>query len=229
MAENVEMNAGNDAWYLDQSFTIEMAKTDKSNEEYLTILTSNRQVLEERKYAYTLAILKNDALEQRANMNNIKRILNVNHFIMHKLQHNGVRYDVNKYEFERPNEIVERVTPLVKKKEGCFVTKATLLSIGKDDNCVELTLFRDFRDNWVQENKPFLIKKYYQFAPKIVEKIELQDKPDEIYEEIWKNYLSIGKDLIDKKEYQNAFILYQTMMYDLGKRFYPLSIETEKR
>jgi len=34
---------------------------------------------------------------------------------------------------------------------GCFITTATLTSLGKDDNCIELTIFREFRDTYLKK------------------------------------------------------------------------------
>ena len=45
---------------------------------------------------------------------------------------------------------------------GCFITTATLLSLGKDDNCRELNLFRNFRDTYVKDCYPSLILEYYK-------------------------------------------------------------------
>jgi len=55
----------------------------------------------------------------------------------------------------------------------CFITTATCETLGKPDNCYELNLFRDFRDNWLerQPDGKALIQEYYDVAPKIVNSI----------------------------------------------------------
>lgn len=108
--KNVSVNSEEgDVWYYDQSVSIEFSKSEKTNEEYLRILDYNRSELENCKLDYVKAISENDTYLVRGNLNKIKRILNVNHVIMHKLTHNGIPYFVNKYEFERPNEILNRL------------------------------------------------------------------------------------------------------------------------
>ena len=75
--------------------------------------------------------------------------------------------------------------------EGCFITTAVCGNFGKPDDCYELTMFRNFRDNWLinQSDGKSLINEYYEVAPKIVAKINQLANPSEIYRSIWKNYL----------------------------------------
>jgi hypothetical protein len=124
---NIDINSGNDTWFFDQTFTLE-TKTEKSNDEYLDILEKNRKMLENVKFEYAKACIDNEialneivlnelALKKRATLNKIKRILNVNHFIMHRLQHNAIDYDYDIYEFERPSEIVERIKLKLEREE----------------------------------------------------------------------------------------------------------------
>ena len=78
------------------------------------------------------------------------------------------------------------------KSGGCFITTAVCDTLGKPDDCYELTMFRDFRDNWmaVQADGESLIQEYYVVAPKIVSAINQFPNAKEIYQNIWDKSLS---------------------------------------
>lgn len=78
-----------------------------------------------------------------------------------------------------------------KKNSKCFITSAVCKSFGKSDECYELTLFRQFRDEWLINSKDGknLVLEYYKVAPTIVDTINLQENSNEIYINIWNEYL----------------------------------------
>ncbi|MEQ8226153.1 MAG: right-handed parallel beta-helix repeat-containing protein, partial [Candidatus Eremiobacterota bacterium] len=96
------------------------------------------------------------------------------------------------------------------KKNGCFITTATCLSLGKPDNCYELNRLREFRDTWLKEQKDGekLIREYYTVAPLIVNTINTMANKNEIYKDIWNNYISTCLDLIEKEKFEEAKHLY---------------------
>ncbi|MEQ8167377.1 MAG: right-handed parallel beta-helix repeat-containing protein [Candidatus Eremiobacterota bacterium] len=96
------------------------------------------------------------------------------------------------------------------KKNGCFITTATCLSLGKSDNCYELNRLRKFRDTWLIEQKDGerLIREYYSVAPLIVNTINTRADKHEIYKDIWDNYISLCLDLIEKEKFEEAKNLY---------------------
>lgn len=98
---------------------------------------------------------------------------------------------------------------------GCFITSATLHSLKKEDNCYELNKFREFRDNWLNDNYPDLIKKYYLVAPKIVANIEKLPNYSTIYEELWNKYLKKCLSFIENQDYELATETYRTMVLKL--------------
>ena len=69
---------------------------------------------------------------------------------------------------------------------GCYITTAMCYYLGKQDDCYELTILRGFRDNWLcrQTNGNSLIQEYYNYAPAIVDKLNLAPDKDSIYNEI---------------------------------------------
>jgi len=92
------------------------------------------------------------------------------------------------------------------KKNGCFITTAACLSLGKSDNCYELNRLREFRDIWLKEqyHGKKLIEEYYKIAPSIVNTINKLPEKNKIYKEIWNNYLSKCLNLIEKEKFEEA-------------------------
>lgn len=111
-----------------------------------------------------------------------------------------------------------------RKKTGrCFITTAVCDSFNKPDNCYELTMFRDFRDNWLvlQSDGQFLINEYYRIAPFIVENINLCSDAQEIYQEILNQYLKPCLSHIESGDNLRCKELYVSMVKNLRKRFAP--------
>jgi len=119
-----------------------------------------------------------------------------------------------------------RLLKILKKPGLCFITTATCLSLNKSDDCYELNTFRRFRDEWLLKNKEGqeLIKEYYQIAPEIVNKINELPNKEEIYEDIWRSYLSRCLNLIETGNFEEAKALYiELVRIYLNKFFYKRS------
>ncbi len=104
---------------------------------------------------------------------------------------------------------------------GCFITTATLTSLGKSDNCAELEAFRNFRDKWLllQPDGTQLISEYYAIAPQIVAKIDLSPDRINIYRDLWANHLKPCLNLLTEGRFVDVKILYQGVITDLKNRF----------
>ena len=104
---------------------------------------------------------------------------------------------------------------------GCFITTAVCDSIGKPDDCYELTMFRSFRDNWlVKENDGAeLIERYYRTAPTIVKHINARPDAKAIYLAIWANYLAPCLKLLEQKNYAACKSKYVEMVETLANRY----------
>ncbi|MFN8353674.1 MAG: CFI-box-CTERM domain-containing protein [Spirosomataceae bacterium] len=105
---------------------------------------------------------------------------------------------------------------------GCFITTATISQVsGKGDNCTELTLFRNYRDNWLAEQAggQELINRYYEVAPQIVTVINRRMDSDVIYDTIWKRYLQPCFDFIQEGKFIEARELYTEMVLCLEEKF----------
>ncbi len=110
----------------------------------------------------------------------------------------------------------------IKPSRCCFITTACVQSKGLPDDCDELTVLRDFRDNYLaqKENGPALIEIYYKNSPAIVEAIDDSQDPDEIYDELFKVIKSCVRAIKDgDNEY--AFNTYCDMVINLKRNYIP--------
>ncbi len=91
----------------------------------------------------------------------------------------------------------------------CFITTAVCEHKGKDDDCEELEVLRQYRDKWMVANYPKDVKTYYQIAPDIVEGINQRVDAGEIWESVYSdsivpcvNYIKEGKNEQAYEEYR---------------------------
>ncbi len=104
----------------------------------------------------------------------------------------------------------------------CFLTTACVEHQGKADDCYELTMLRDFRDCHMLATKEgrYLVKLYYDIAPKIVEAIEIDSNKKQIYEQI-SSVIDQCVSLINKGENQQTMEVYCEMVARLAKTHLP--------
>lgn len=102
---------------------------------------------------------------------------------------------------------------------GCFLTTACCQYKGLSDDCTELTILRDFRDNVLMQNgeERNLVEEYYRIAPELVERIEQQPDARDIYEQIYTKIQQII-DQINRDDYDSAINCYKNMVYTLQDR-----------
>lgn len=93
----------------------------------------------------------------------------------------------------------ENISNGFRKRGFCYITTAVCESLQKEDDCYELTMFRNFRDNYLLQQKEGkrLIEQYYVTAPLIVEQINLQKDRESLYQAIWRDHLSGCLSLIE--------------------------------
>ncbi|MCC7029911.1 MAG: hypothetical protein IT257_06365, partial [Chitinophagaceae bacterium] len=96
-------------------------------------------------------------------------------------------------------------------EDDCFITTACMLTLGKTDDCEELTLLRHFRDQTLKADAAGLklIKEYYQIAPAIVQAIAGKANKEAIYKEIYLDMLRPTMQHIAAKENQEAIQIYK--------------------
>lgn len=104
---------------------------------------------------------------------------------------------------------------------GCFITSAVCKTLGHDDDCFELTMFRHFRDNWLitQPDGKSLISEYYTIAPQIVTRIDSLEESNAIYHAIWDNYLSPCLKYLLNGNNENCKKLYKDMVLTLQNEY----------
>ena len=108
----------------------------------------------------------------------------------------------------------------VERQYGCYLTSACVDYKGLPDDCYELTTLRAFRDNYVSklEGGKELINKYYDTAPRIVDKINESANKEEIYNLTY-DYILTCVEQIDNKNYEEALLLYKEMVEKFSQKF----------
>jgi hypothetical protein len=99
---------------------------------------------------------------------------------------------------------------------GCFITTAICQTLGKPDDCAELTILRQFRDTWMKENHPEDIDTYYAEAPALVAEISSREHAPFVWREIYARYLAPAVTYVSTGEYELAYITYK-QMFELVK------------
>ena len=105
--------------------------------------------------------------------------------------------------------------------EVCFITTACVSQVGHNDNCYELQVLRDFRDNYLSKSEEGKrdIEEYYKNAPKIVEMINSQPDRKEIYNELYYSLVLKSVDLIQKNRYKDAYENYKSIYKILADNY----------
>lgn len=102
---------------------------------------------------------------------------------------------------------------------GCYITTAICQSLNKPDNCEELEMMRNFRDNYMRRDPELtkLVDEYYLVAPKLV--AMLNENPDkrEVYSFLKDFYLTPAIDLIKGGNNIRAVALYTEMVNALNR------------
>ena len=113
-----------------------------------------------------------------------------------------------------------KITP--SKKGCCYLTTACIQTKGLPDDCEELTLLRQFRDNYLLKklNGTTLFDLYYKYSPKIIEVIEKSNEKEIIYEYIYV-VLRNCIEHIKNGELDQVFSKYCEMVIKLKEHFLP--------
>jgi len=103
----------------------------------------------------------------------------------------------------------------------CYITTAVCKSLDKPDDCYELNLLRQYRDEHlaIQAEGAEIIREYYDVAPTIVKRIDEQQDSDTVYQNIWETYLSPCISLIEQDEKSACRELYIQMVRELQHQY----------
>jgi DNA-directed RNA polymerase subunit RPC12/RpoP len=104
----------------------------------------------------------------------------------------------------------------------CYITTAVCESQNKPNDCYELSVLRAFRDDYLlkSDEGEAMVHEYYDVAPTIVKHIKKRKDADEIYQDIWQQYLSPCIRLIESDKNEECVDLYKQMVYNLKEKYF---------
>jgi len=103
---------------------------------------------------------------------------------------------------------------------GCFLTTAAVEFQGKPDDCRELSLMRDLRDNHLLGDHPEgekMVENYYAVAPEIVTEINRSSDPDRELGYIWSEIQDIA-DEVEANNLESATREYRSLVEKMESR-----------
>lgn len=101
----------------------------------------------------------------------------------------------------------------------CYLTTACVTYKGLPDNCSELTAMRLLRTHYVNEvGYAELINEYYELAPQIIQGIDAEINPNEIYEQIYQS-VKICEVAVNNENWATAHDEYLEMYYELAETY----------
>lgn len=103
----------------------------------------------------------------------------------------------------------------------CYITTAVCESLGKEQNCYELQVLKDYRDRYLElmPEGHALVEEYYDIAPTIVKRMEKQPERDLLYRELYQNYVMPCIREIEDQKYEACREKYKEMVLDLKARY----------
>lgn len=107
------------------------------------------------------------------------------------------------------------------KRKLCYVTTAVCESLGKADDCRELALMRNYRDEYLLKTAggEDIVEEYYNIAPTIVKHISRREDAKEIYAGIWETYLNPCIQMIEAHREKECQEVYTDMVNNLKKKY----------
>lgn len=107
------------------------------------------------------------------------------------------------------------------KNKLCYITTAVCESLGKEDDCYELNILRDYRDTYLRatEDGEQIVNAYYDIAPSIVKRINKCDNSSVIYKDIYTQYLSPCIHLLEEGKKEECKEIYIDMVLGLEKKY----------
>lgn len=105
--------------------------------------------------------------------------------------------------------------------KACYITTAVCQSLGKPDNCEELTAFRAFRDEYLlhQPDGKTLIAAYYETAPGILVCIGICADAAQRLRSIWQEFLSPCYEALVRGDKQLCMTRYIRMVLTLQQTY----------
>jgi hypothetical protein len=94
---------------------------------------------------------------------------------------------------------------------GCFLTTACTAARGLPDDCYELAILRQFRDQYLgaTEAGRQLIRRYYQIAPSICRTIDSRVNRDAIYKFVYDDLVRPSIVRVVRRDFEGARLHYE--------------------
>lgn len=107
------------------------------------------------------------------------------------------------------------------RKKLCYITTAVCETLGKGDDCYELTLLRNYRDDYLlsQDDGEEIVSEYYNIAPTIVNRINKLPNAKKIYKNVWEKYLKPCIRLIEEDDNFECKKIYTSMVRELQNEY----------
>lgn len=103
----------------------------------------------------------------------------------------------------------------------CYITTAVCESLGKPDDCHELQVLRNYRDEYLMESEEGkdIVMKYYDIAPTIVKRINQTEDAKQIYRDIYTDYLVPCIQLAESQKLEECKETYRSMVQELQNKY----------
>ncbi len=107
------------------------------------------------------------------------------------------------------------------KQKLCYITTAVCKGLHKPQNCKELCLMKQYRDEYLMQTDEGkeIVSKYYDIAPTIVKRMEKESTAEEKYRYLWEHYLKFCVALIEAGEMEACREKYNEMVEELKKQY----------
>ena len=100
------------------------------------------------------------------------------------------------------------------RRKLCYITTAVCEGVHKPENCRELVLLEQYRDEYLSSTGEgrALVRQYYDMAPTIVKRIGRKENREEIYRTLYETYISPCVQLIEEQKNEECREKYQEMV-----------------
>lgn len=107
------------------------------------------------------------------------------------------------------------------KTKLCYITTAVCQSLNLPEDCKELLMLKDYRDNILalEEDGEDIIHEYYNIAPTIIKRINKTENNAEEYHALYDDYISKCIENIENKQYEACKNHYIKMINNLKEKY----------
>ena len=161
----------------------------------------------------------------KVNKNKIPAVSNAKKRVNSKIQ---TREKNKREEYNKEEEYSRSYSTSTESSGWCFITTAASCALNKGRDCDELNFLRKFRDEHIKSSDEglALVNEYYNIAPKLIDKIDLEEDSTTIYADLWTDYIVPSVKEIQAGNWQRAQDIYVAMVVDLSKK-YDVDINTD--